>query len=46
MRNARFIFPFRRHPSGPGSFLRDDLGDLTILLGHPRDPQQLIHPFL
>jgi hypothetical protein len=30
----------------PGSLLRDDLGDLTILLGHPRDPRRLIHLFL
>jgi len=30
----------------PGSFLRDDFGDLTVLLGHPRDPRRLIHPLL
>jgi hypothetical protein len=28
----------------PGSFFRDDLGDLTVLLSHhPRDPRRLIH---
>jgi len=29
----------------PGSFFRDDFGDLTVL-GHPRDPRRLTHPFL
>jgi hypothetical protein len=29
----------------PGSFFCDDLGDLTVLLGHLRDPPRLIHPF-
>jgi hypothetical protein len=26
-----------------GSLFRDDLGDSTVLLGHPRDPRWLIH---
>src|SRR4029077_2972955 len=30
----------------PGSLFRDDLGDLTVLLGHPRDPRWLIHLWL
>src|SRR5207253_438517 len=30
----------------PGSLLRDDLGDSTVLLSHRDDARQLIHPLL
>jgi len=30
----------------PGSFFRDDFGDLTVSLGHRGDARRLIHPFL
>jgi hypothetical protein len=38
--------PFADEIAQPGSFFRDDFGDLTVLIGHRGDARRLVHPLL